>query len=388
MRHSRTVALDRLRGAILALVVLHHAMLAYATFAWSDPAHYLRSTAPIVDPVRWRAVDLPIVFNDGFFMPLMFLLSGLFAWPGLQRRGAAAYAGRRLLRLGVPFVLAAVLVMPLAHYPALLARGQAQGLAEFWWRSASEGPWPSGPLWFIWALLAFDLALAAGFAAARRMPCPRWTRAAAALLQRPPASFLALLALGVCGYLPLLLAFGADHWLAAGPFAVQASRIGLYAAYFAIGVALGGGGAGRGDGAWLRALQERWLGWAVATLLAFAAFVSAIGRFGAAGGDTGAGQRIGYGLALCLFAATAAHAAPAVAARFASGARRAWDSLAANGYGIYLLHYLPVVWLQYALLAAPLAVPAKVAIVFGAGLAAAWACTAALRRSRVGAHVL
>jgi surface polysaccharide O-acyltransferase-like enzyme len=384
LQHPRIVAVDRLRGAIMVLVVMHHAMLAYASFAVIDPAHYLRSTAPIVDAARWAAVDLPIVFNDGFFMPLMFLLSGLFAWPALHKRGAAAYAGRRSLRLGVPFALAAVLVMPLAHYPALLARGDAPGFGAFWWHSATQGPWPSGPLWFVWVLLAFDLALAGGYAVLRRI-VPRGLGGARAVLQRPIASFFLLLGIALTAYLPLMAAFGADHWLACGPFAVQLSRIGLYAAYFAAGVALG---AGNADGAWLRALARHWMAWTLAALLAFALFVHAIGLYGAAGGGTSLAQRIGYGAALCLFAATAAHAAPALTARFAQGAHRIWDSLARNGYGIYLLHYLPVVWIQYALLASPLPTPCKVALAFAGGLAGAWACTAVLRRTRTGARVL
>ncbi|HEX2083682.1 MAG TPA: acyltransferase family protein [Xanthomonadaceae bacterium] len=148
--------------------------------------------------------------------------------------------------------------------------------------------------------------------------------------------------------------------------------------------------AGRGyaDGAWLRALARHWTAWTLAAPLAFALFMHAIGLFGAAGGGTSLAQRIGYGAALCLFAATAAHAAPARTARFAQGAHRIRDSLTRNSYGIYLLHYLPVVWIQYALLASPLPTPCKVALAFAGGLAGAWTCTAVLRRTRTGARVL
>jgi hypothetical protein len=27
----------------------------------------------------------------------------------------------------------------------------------FWWKTITVGPWPSGPIWFVWVLLAFDL---------------------------------------------------------------------------------------------------------------------------------------------------------------------------------------------------------------------------------------
>ena len=46
---------------------------------------------------------------------------------------------------------------------------------------------------------------------------------------------------------------------------------------------------------------------------------------------------------------------------------------------MYLIHYVFVVWLQYALLNAPLFAFAKVAIVFNVTLALSWATSAALR---------
>jgi surface polysaccharide O-acyltransferase-like enzyme len=52
---------------------------------------------------------------------------------------------------------------------------------------------------------------------------------------------------------------------------------------------------------------------------------------------------------------------------------RRLDSLSQNAYGIYLVHYVFVVWLQYALLDASLDAFGKVAIVFVAALALSWA---------------
>jgi glucans biosynthesis protein C len=65
---------------------------------------------------------------------------------------------------------------------------------------------------------------------------------------------------------------------------------------------------------------------------------------------------------------------------FASIRSRVLDSLSRNAYGIYLIHYVFVVWLQYALLNAPLFAFAKAAIVFGGTLVLSWATSAALRR--------
>ena len=51
--------------------------------------------------------------------------------------------------------------------------------------------------------------------------------------------------------------------------------------------------------------------------------------------------------------------------RFGQHRSRWYDSLSENAYGIYLVHYPFVVWLQYALLNVTLFAFAKAAIVFG-----------------------
>jgi surface polysaccharide O-acyltransferase-like enzyme len=74
--------------------------------------------------------------------------------------------------------------------------------------------------------------------------------------------------------------------------------------------------------------------------------------------------------------------------RFARSRSGMFDSLAANSYGIYLLHYGFVSWLQYALLPASLPGIAKGAIVFVLALGLSWGTAAALRRSAAVARVV
>ena len=67
-------------------------------------------------------------------------------------------------------------------------------------------------------------------------------------------------------------------------------------------------------------------------------------------------------------------------ARFANVPSPTFGALSRNAYGIYLVHYVFVIWLQYAFLPAsvPGVVKGLVAFVAAAGLS--WATTAALRR--------
>ena len=118
---NRDIAIDYLRSSVTVLVVAHHAALAYTTFSHYDPEHYMQSTAPVVDSVRWMPLDLIISWNDMFFMALMFLISGLFVAPSIMRKGAGLFLSDRVKRLGIPYVIAVTLLAPLAYYPSWLS---------------------------------------------------------------------------------------------------------------------------------------------------------------------------------------------------------------------------------------------------------------------------
>jgi len=64
------------------------------------------------------------------------------------------------------------------------------------------------------------------------------------------------------------------------------------------------------------------------------------------------------------------------------------DSLSANAYAMYLVHYVFVVWLQYALLGRNLFPIAKVAIVLSCTVILSWASSAAFNRFVLGAYIV
>jgi surface polysaccharide O-acyltransferase-like enzyme len=68
----------------------------------------------------------------------------------------------------------------------------------------------------------------------------------------------------------------------------------------------------------------------------------------------------------------------ALCLRFAAERVRIVDSLSANAYGIYLVHYVFIVWLQFAMLPVGLFAVGKAAVVFGLTLALSWLAAAAL----------
>src|SRR3979411_236709 len=141
---SRNLALDRARTLLTLVVLLHHAVIPYTYFGHTDPK-------------SWIGFDVIVLATDSFFMAMFFFLSGLFVWPGLGHKALAIFLRDRLLRLGLPFAIAAVTVIPIAYY-AISRRDPPEAVfSEFWWKIAPVGPWPRGRIWFVWVLLAFDL---------------------------------------------------------------------------------------------------------------------------------------------------------------------------------------------------------------------------------------
>jgi surface polysaccharide O-acyltransferase-like enzyme len=73
-------------------------------------------------------------------------------------------------------------------------------------------------------------------------------------------------------------------------------------------------------------------------------------------------------------------ALPAFFLRFARSSFALLDAMQPQAYGIYLLHFIPLIWLQYAVYDPPLPAFAKFAIVFVGTLSISWGLTALLRK--------
>jgi hypothetical protein len=388
-------AIGYLRAFVTLLVLAHHAVLAYHPFAPAPQASLVTEPRmwqafPVVDTQRWTGFSMLVGFNDAFFMSLMFFLSGLFVWNSLQRKGAGNFVRDRLLRLGVPFLVAAALLAPLAYYPAYLQTG-GSGWLGFWKQWFSLGNWPAGPAWFIWVLLAFDCVAAGLFRLWPKFGATL-SRISSGGSRRPAAFFGLLLLLSAAAYIPVALAFTPYRWSAFGPFTFQTARILHYLLYFLVGIGVGAHGLGvqgtdRGFLASGGNLAKRWWLWLVAAPLAFglaaAAFILAMMPHASP-----RPWEVFMDSTFVLSCATSSFACLALFVRFMSKRRKVWDSLNTNAYGMYLIHYVFVSWLQYDLLKSTLPGMAKGSVVFLGTLALSWSVTAALRRIPALARIL
>src|SRR5947208_8644893 len=131
---ARNLSLDRARTFLTLVVLLHHAVIPYTYFGHTDPT-------------SWIGFDIVVLATDSFFMAMFFFLSGLFTWSGIARKAPQVFLRDRLLRLGLPFAIAAFTVIPLAYYAIALRHVPGLCFASFWLNTLSVGEGPVGPMW-------------------------------------------------------------------------------------------------------------------------------------------------------------------------------------------------------------------------------------------------
>jgi peptidoglycan/LPS O-acetylase OafA/YrhL len=145
---SRMVYLDRLRIGLTVLVVLHHVAMAYGA---GGLAFYF---VDLPDAFFSRNLLVFVLHNQAWFMGAFFLVAGYFTPGSLDRKGTVGFVLSRVARLGIPLVVYAVVINPIAM--------------TGWFHVAEElGPmsWDTfeytdhvrmGPTWFLALLLVFS----------------------------------------------------------------------------------------------------------------------------------------------------------------------------------------------------------------------------------------
>jgi hypothetical protein len=366
---TRNFAIDRTRTFLTLVVLIHHAVIPYTYYGHTDPKF-------------WLGFDCVVLATDSFFMAMFFFLSGLFVWPSLRHKSPGSFFRDRFLRLGLPFVIAAFTIIPIAYYALELRQHPTTGFADFWWKMVTVGPWPSGPLWFLWLLLAFDLTASLLYRLSPNLLDPI-NRLSMEGFEKPLKFFLFLLAVTMILYVPSRLYFGVNHWFELGPFSVQASRIFLYASYFFIGAGIGAANFERGllsaDG---QLAKSGW-GWIVATLVPYCLlWVLIYIKRGILGNPSPLPHwyEFFYGIFFTTFSAAILFAILAYFLRFKRSGWSVLDPAQKDAYGIFLVHYAFALWIQYWLFDFDLPAILKVLIGLTFTLATGWALTRALRQ--------
>jgi surface polysaccharide O-acyltransferase-like enzyme len=206
-------------------------------------------------------------------------------------------------------------------------------------------------------------------------------------------AFVLFLIVSVMAYLPMHLAFGDDTWLELGrfPLPIQTSRILLYAGYFFSGVGVGAISLGAGLLAENSELAKRWPVWLASALVFYGAILALVyihHNWVAEFNSPPLAWRASYGLAFAMFSAAMAFTVPAVFLHFSKSGWGLLDALRPSAYGIYLVHYIFIIWLQYAVYDYSFPAVVKFAIVFAGTLSMSWGLTVMLRKIPVVARMI
>src|SRR6187402_2096293 len=366
---SRNLALDRARTFLTLVVLLHHAVIPYTYFGHTDPKSFF-------------GFDMIVLATDSFFMAMFFFLSGLFAWSGIARKGPLNYLADRLLRIALPFAICAFTVIPLAYYSFSLRHHPEIGFAEFWWNMVTKGPWPSGPMWFLWVLLSFDVVACILYRLSPNMLDPI-NRLSLHGRRRPAVFFLVMLAVTAAFYIPGRIHYGAGSWFEFGPFSVQHGRVLLYASYFFFGAGIGVMNMDRGllaaDGRMSKVSWD-WMILAMVPYYLMWVLISIKREILGNPDDLPDWYEGSYAVCFTVFSVAILFLILAYFLRFAQSGRSVLDPMQADAYGMFLVHYPIALWLQYWLFDYDLPAIIKVAIGLTLTIAFSWALTRALRQ--------
>lgn len=362
---AREPHLDRLRTLAVLAIVAAHAVVPYMVHA---PAWY------VLDARRSIVFDgLGLVF-EALCMPALFFVSGCVGSWALARSRPGAFLRARAVRLLLPFLVACATLSPFAVWLRRLRDEPGLGFGEAW-----LGFWGwdlnQTHLWY----LPYLFVLSASAGAARWLRPAAFARACRAPVRAPSVRSLAGVALliGLGKGLSLQL-FADQAWFDLPWLNVQPSRVAVNVGFYAVGLWAGFGG-------WFRAppvpgRARRGLGLGLLLLPAYLLLQSEY-RFAPTPWSLILDGLLHAGLAVSLVLVAADGLR-------SLGPLRLELRLQPAAYGIYLLHYLPVLGLGWGLRAAPLDPWLKYVVVVGLSVPLGFLLAEGARRLPLARRVL
>lgn len=299
---------DNLRTWMVILVVLQHLAVIYNT----------------------GLLTLFQMLNSAYFMGLLFLLSGYFTPGSFERKGTWQFLKDRLLRLGVPTLVYAFILSPIAR---IGTHGQ-QALAG----NTTASLFALGSMWFAVMLLVFDL----GYLAWRMAMKNRPERPVA--VNRPKLSFRAvalfMLALAAVSFL-LRIAIPYGTSIIGFP---SLEHLPQYLSFFLIGML-----AYKRD--WLRSIPGSLgqLGFVLAVLATVILFPVALAGSGSAFIGHGSWQSAVFALWDSIFAVGMSLALITFFRHFVNGGKKLGRFLSHHSFTVYVIHAPILVFLTLAL---------------------------------------
>lgn len=141
---ERLLYIDNLRLLVIVLVVSIHLAVTVSNFgSW----YYVYSTHLDTLSTVWFAFYQS--FTQGYFLGLLFMISGYFVAGSYNRKGFGGFAGDRFKRLVIPTLIFMIAITPFIEIIELGSKPTGFNLIGF-----LSG---TGPMWFAAALFGFSL---------------------------------------------------------------------------------------------------------------------------------------------------------------------------------------------------------------------------------------
>ena len=209
---DRDVAIDRLRTAMMCIVMFGHAMLPYLTV----PRRFK-------DPLTHVGWDWVGVFLYAFAMQAFFVTAGFAGAALFANRGAGRFWRNRWLRLGVPLLVGYLILTPLTRAATQFAQTTSlTGDLAAGWAVIASGEWIRWNklyhLWFLASLILFSGLVLALRKTLVSLPA-RATAAMDAALERALQGPFAGVWLGIAVGVPMSLSYvggtgqGTNSWM-------------------------------------------------------------------------------------------------------------------------------------------------------------------------------
>jgi glucan biosynthesis protein C len=355
---NRLLFFDMVRNLAMLSVVLYHAVAAYSTVTPHWSVH--DGSSMFADAIRH--------LFDVFMMPAFFFVAGYFALPSLTKQGPWEFLKGKFKRIGVPWLLAILIIVPLLQHVIQKKADVGHLLPPFWqyWLTYLKsfgtfqiGPWTVERMsqihfWFLSLLLTFFIVLVLFHVAGRTRLGP-----SAGPPFKEPATDKSILkalfvvaVLGSLGYFIVILMTSDMSWITVDLlWQFQPTSLVSYIACFALGCFAYSRQWFAGD-----EFPRRLLIWVPIGILLTAGFFI-IGQDVFAHPLTS--NKLAPGLLLA-FSFIRTLLCLAFLVIFIAYARKYWNrpsgfnqNLAANSYNIYLSHIFFVTFLQEVLMLWP-----------------------------------
>jgi hypothetical protein len=133
-QENRLIFFDNLRYLMILLVLIFHSGASYSSIVAFWPYH---------DPNPSEFVDIVMILLDVFIMSVLFFIAGYFALPSLQKKGGGNFLKAKLKRLGIPWLVVTVLVLPILDYIHYYTQSAGKGISVrtygvHWWLSMKK----------------------------------------------------------------------------------------------------------------------------------------------------------------------------------------------------------------------------------------------------------